>query len=185
MTTENIEQKAGDKAIQIGKVLGNVIINNPKPLSETRELSNLSVLKKRVWQFWIEGVLKKSIHENVLIELGIENKNDAVIHPWEGIIELPDKTQNKLPPHKKLIHIFDDVNRALLILGEPGSGKTMSLLELARDIIIQTEHNDFYSNPIPVIFNLSTWIDRKQPLIEWMANELTDKYYIPSQIGRP
>jgi hypothetical protein len=98
---------------------------------------------------------------------------------------LPDQSRQTLPPDKKISHIFDEMNRALLILGEPGSGKTITLLQLAQGLIAQAEADETFSHPVPVVFNLSSWLDKGQPLIDWMIGELTAKYQIPKRIGRP
>lgn len=76
------------------------------------------------------------------------------------------------------------MNRALLILGAPGSGKTVTLLQLARDLISQAEQDESFGQPVPVVFNLSTWTEG-QPLIDWLVAELSAKYQIPRRIGRP
>jgi predicted NACHT family NTPase len=74
------------------------------------------------------------------------------------------------------------MDHALLILGEPGSGKTITLLELARETILLAEKDS--TQPIPVVFNLSSWAKRKLPVQVWLVEELTSKYQIPSWIGR-
>ena len=65
------------------------------------------------------------------------------------------------------------MNGTILILGEPGSGKTTMLLELARKCIARAEQDD--NQPIPVVFNLSSW-DGKQSIDAWLVNELEIKY---------
>jgi hypothetical protein len=45
--------------------------------------------------------------------------------------------------------------RTLLILGEPGAGKTIALLKLAEDLIVGTTPD--LRQQIPVVFNLSSW----------------------------
>ena len=62
-------------------------------------------------------------------------------HAWEQVLELPDQNRQTLSPDKKISHIFDEMNRALLILGAPGSGKTITLLQLTRDLITQVEQD--------------------------------------------
>jgi hypothetical protein len=74
------------------------------------------------------------------------------------------------------------VGRSLLILGAPGSGKTITLLELTRDLIQRAEPDP--SQPIPVVFNLSSWAVKRQPLLDWLTNELRTKYRVPKRIGR-
>jgi MFS family permease/DNA polymerase III delta prime subunit len=172
-------------------IAGDQVITNvyeaPPPVlppAEAKERRELSILLDKVKTFWIEGVLEKSVHTIALIDLGKETQAEAVAHAWEQILELPDQSRQTLPPDKKISHIFDELNRALLILGAPGSGKTITLLQLARDLIAQAEQDESFSQPVPVVFNLSTWT-KGQPLVDWLVEELSVKYQIPKRIGRP
>ena len=168
------------------KIITNIYEAPPPPLppAEAKERHDLGVLLNKVKTFWIEGVLEKSIHNIALIDLGKESQAEAVAHAWEQVLELPDQNRQTLSPDKKISHIFDEMNRALLILGAPGSGKTITLLQLTRDLITQVEQDESFAQPIPVVFNLSTW-RKGQPLIEWLVAELSTKYQIPKRIGRP
>jgi eukaryotic-like serine/threonine-protein kinase len=153
--------------------------------AETQDRRNLEILLQRVKQFWITDYLEKSLHTEVLLELGKEVRSDAVAHPWERLIELPNQTRTIIPPGRKIVQIFNEFNRALLVLGEPGSGKTITLLQLARDLIARAEADTTFSQPIPVVLNLSSWTNTRQPLADWIVAELTTKYYVPKRIGRP
>jgi len=174
----------GDVSI-FGDVVGRdkITINLPQPLppAEAKDRANLLILLHKVKTFWIEGVLEKSVHNAVLLELGKETKPETVDHPWGMVLELPDQTNQVLPSGTKILEIFEKMNRAMLILGEPGSGKTITLLGLARDLINCAEADP--TQPIPVVFNLSSWTDKRQPLHEWLVFELTTKYQIPKRIG--
>jgi hypothetical protein len=72
-------------------------------------------------------------------------------------------------------------------LGEPGSGKTTLLLELARDLLLRAESDP--SQPIPVVFPLSTWAQSCKPLPEWLEDELSGAeirlYGVQRQIAKP
>jgi tetratricopeptide (TPR) repeat protein len=61
----------------------------------------------------------------------------------------------RMPSGTKIVNLFDEIGsgRSLLILGEPGSGKTTTLLDLTRELIIRAEQDIDYR--IPVVFNLS------------------------------
>lgn len=177
-----VQTVIGNKNIFTGT--GDIIINNPTPLAlvDAKDRAKQLILLGRVKNFWIEGVLEKSVHNAVLLELGKETKPEAVDHPWEMVLELPDQTAQMLPSETKIIDVFEKMNRAVLILGEPGSGKTITLLELARDLITRAEADP--TQPIPVVFNLSSWKDTSQPLGDWLVFELSTKYQIPKKIGR-
>jgi eukaryotic-like serine/threonine-protein kinase len=162
------------------------VYKSPPALSpaEAKEKRELNILLRRVKQFWIEGVLEKSVINIALIDLGKETQAQAVTHAWEQILELPDQTRQTVPPNKKIGQLFEEMNRSLLILGEPGSGKTITLLQLASELTKTAENDENYGQPIPVIFNLSTWTGKQQSLFDWMIAELSSKYQIPKSNSR-
>ena len=136
------------------QVLGDKIITvtyeappPPLPPVEARDRHDLGILLNKVKTFWIEGVLEKSIHNVALIDLGKETQIEAVAHAWEQVLELPDQSRQTLPPDKKISQIFDEMNRAILILGEPGSGKTITLLQLAQDLMPKLKQMKLSVNP--------------------------------------
>jgi hypothetical protein len=79
------------------------------------------------------------------------------------------------------MQVFDEMNSAMLILGEPGSGKTTMLLELARDCI-ERAHQDA-TRLIPVVFNLSSW-NENQTIDIWLVSELSTKYNVPKKLAQ-
>ncbi len=120
--------------------------------------------------------LKYSLQQDSLqidqyLELPMEEDLEAV-----GIQQRPKIY--KLPPETQIIDVFEreDIARRLLILGEPGSGKTTVLLQLARDLATQAIDNQ--NKPIPVIFELSAWKNDKLSIEEWLIAQLKDIYSI-------
>lgn len=143
---------------------------------------NRQRLLKRVRSFWIQGMLDQSLYQAVLIVLGLEEQPDALANPWSLIVQETDRPVRSLPAGTHILRVYDDSDGELLILGEPGSGKTTLLLELARDLLDRAERDD--AHPIPVVFNLSSWAAKRQPLVEWLAEELNLKYQVPSQLAK-
>jgi hypothetical protein len=156
-------------------------INVNISLAEQKQRDELLILLRKVKEFWIKGVLEKSVHGQALIELGKEAWTEKREHPWEQVLELPDQTSRTILPEEPIDKIFADVGRSLLILGAPGSGKTITLLTLARELIGHAEDNP--AQPIPVMFNLSSWTDPKKNLLGWLIDELVVKYQVPKKIG--
>ncbi|MBD2777590.1 NACHT domain-containing protein [Iningainema tapete] len=139
------------------------------------------VLLNKVKNYWIEGVLEKSLHTRVMIELGMEERLDAVEHL--GIEEL-EPSRQALPKGTGVTDIFSQMGegRTLLILGEPGSGKTTTLLTLTKHLIISTEQD--LSRQIPVVFNLSSWANKQQKIAEWLVQQLYEEYHVPKAKGK-
>lgn len=160
-----------------------------EPVVLTRERRNELALLQKVRTFWVEGVLERSLHGVALLELHVQPAAGAVDtpHPWEMMLDLPNRPgENALPPSTHLIEVFDGLEKegdpTLLILGEPGSGKTITLLELARDMLIRAEQEA--GHPLPVVFNLSAWGEKRLPFDQWLLEDLNQRYQIPRKIGR-
>jgi predicted NACHT family NTPase len=120
----------------------------------------------------VSDSLKQSLHQAVLMNLGKEEQPEQVERLWDTKIKVADQPNILLPNDTKTIEVFDreDIAGRLLILGNPGSGKTTTLLDLAKALIERAETEPDF--PIPVLFNLSSWNDDKQPLHKWMVQEL-------------
>jgi len=180
--SDNISQDVairGEGNIVVGK--GDVVFN-PIPPAEAQLRRDLGILLKNVENTWIKGVLEKSVHEAALLDLGMELREEAVDNPWRMVMESSDQSREALPQGRKIKDIFDEANRLLLILGEPGSGKTTTLLQLARDLIAEVD--EAFTQPVPVFLNLSTWTNKQQPLDEWLIGELNSKYRLPKKDGK-
>ncbi len=173
--------------ITIGDVAGRDI-NKPTiiqqaPLSDAQRqaLRNRAVLLSLVRRFWVEGVLHTSLHQQVRIELGLQLRPNAVDHPWQNIVCLPDQAPHVLPPGQPIRTVFDQAGGRLLILGAPGGGKTTTLLLLAEQLLDAAE--DDFTQPIPVVFQLSTWALSLPPLADWLVSELKERYKVPPNVG--
>ena len=70
---------------------------------------------------------------------------------------------------------------SFLIVGKPGTGKSTTLLELAKEIILKAKNNK--DIPVPVIFNLSRW-NQKQDMLNWLIEELKEQYKVKESWSR-
>lgn len=140
----------------------------------------LLILLRKVKQFWIEGVLEKSLHHATMIEMGMDMMHGVLDDPWGSVLERPGEKSQPLTLNQSIIDIFDEQGGSLLILGEPGSGKTTTMLDLTRDLITRAENDS--DQPIPVVLNLSSW--NGETLFDWLITELGAKYQIPKRVSR-
>jgi V8-like Glu-specific endopeptidase len=93
--------------------------------------------------------LSKSLYDEILISLDMELQPSEVIGSYDSDIIIGSKPGYNLPPEASIVDIFNhpEIAGKLLILGEPGSGKTTQLLKLIDFLIDQAELNIDY--PIP------------------------------------
>jgi len=136
----------------------------------------------KVRTFWITGVLEQSLHSTAIIKLGLYEQLNASANPWSLVVQESNQPARALPPGTPISRVFDDAGGELLILGESGSGKTTLLLELARDLLERAMRDD--TQPIPVVFNLSSWAWDPQSLPYWLVDELHSKYQVPRALGK-
>ncbi|MBE9036214.1 NACHT domain-containing protein [aff. Roholtiella sp. LEGE 12411] len=137
----------------------------------------------KVKNSWIDDVLKKSLQDEVLIELGLQQRPDAVDTPANWTWETPEQVRQTLPSGTRVIDKFESLgfDCSLLILGDPGSGKTITLLQLARELIEPAKED--VRLPMPVVLNLSSWKRQRQTLNKWLIEELNNEYDVPREIG--
>ncbi len=147
----------------------------------TSEERNRHQMLKNVRTFWIEGVLENSLHGAALLELGMQQEVGMVDHPWASLLRIPGLSDKTLPPDTSVLDVFDKLNGKLLILGDPGSGKTTTLLELARDLLTRAEGDAVH--PIPVVLNLLSWSKDQGTIAGWLVNELCRKYQVAPKIA--
>jgi hypothetical protein len=66
---------------------------------------------------------------------------------------------------------FDTYDGRILLLGEPGAGKTTTLFAFARDAVAARLADP--SRPLPIIAPIATWNAWEQtPLADWLANQI-------------
>jgi serine/threonine protein kinase len=154
-------------------------VKQKKPTSP--EERNRQAMLQNVRNFWIESVLENSVQDAILLNLGKSDASEQISNPWDTIVRTTSREDVKLATDASILDIFHQMNGKLLILGEPGGGKTTMMLELARDLLQQAEIDD--AHPLPVVFNLSSWAEKQLPLEDWLQEELSSKYQVPRRVA--
>jgi hypothetical protein len=126
---------------------------------------------------------QRSLVHEVLIALDLVERAAAVVCPLDLLVQRPDHADLRLPQGTRVVEMFDELDRALLILGEPGAGKTTLLLELALDLLGRAAQDA--AHRIPVVFQLSSWAQQRRPLADWLVDALHEQYEIPPRSGKP
>lgn len=131
--------------------------------------------------------LKKSLHYSIreqpqAVKLPMELQPHKVRRFWDK--EALSQAKSEIVPlDMSITDVFnsDEVGGRLLVLGEPGSGKTTMLLEIAYQLVKISAEN--VESPIPVLLNLSSWKDSNQSIIDWINVELR-KYRLSKTISK-
>ncbi|MEL6491430.1 MAG: NACHT domain-containing protein [Cyanobacteria bacterium J06621_3] len=85
---------------------------------------------------------------------------------------------------EKTYSIFhrDDIGGRLLILGEPGAGKTTELLTVAQRLV--KEAIEDHDKPIPLIFELYSW-PPNTPILSWLGQQMHIFYGVSKVLAEP
>ena len=158
------------------------LVSRSEHRQQLLEKQNRQRMLAKVHSIWIKGVLEQSLHGAALIALGLQDQPDAVENPWRLVLQQPHQSSQQLPPGTRITPVYDDSGGELLILGEPGCGKTTLLLELTRDLLNRARLES--THPMPVVFNLTSWAVKRQPLTNWLIEELNLKYQVPRKLGK-
>jgi hypothetical protein len=154
----------------------------PTPLPVPRERHQQYLLDEV--QAEVARRLEQTLSHAVLIDCLKEEHPYQVEPPGNDTVPFGSLQQRLLPPEMGIMEVFEQPKVAgkLLILGAPGAGKTTMLLQLAEALLARAATNP--SVPIPVLMNLSSWTDDKQPLASWVVAELKTKYGVRMDIGQ-
>jgi len=168
VTLQGRDITIGGDPIGRDKIINNTIniFTGPHDLLERR---NRRRMLEKVWNDRVKDELEQSLYNATLIELRMEYKPKAT------------PSTQPLPLGTKIAEIFDRANSELLILGEPGSGKTTMLLQLTRELIARAERDEM--QPVPVVFKLSSWAEKRPPLTKWLAEELGFYFRVRKEIA--
>jgi HEAT repeat protein len=116
-----------------------------------------------------------------LIDLDVEQTPDAVPARQQDMFDLLMSDEASGANFHTFAEAFAHFNQRALLLGEPGAGKTITLMAATRDASVARLADR--TAPLPIFGLLSVWDASKQtPLAEWLGK--SDKLLTPEAVGR-
>lgn len=145
-----------------------------------QERHNRHVMLRRVRSVWLQDVLEKSLHGGEIIDLGFAFRPSALAGSELPAWQQAPEYDYLLPVGTTIDEVFSASGGELLILGEPGAGKTTMLLQLVSHLLAQAEADE--AGPMPAVFSLSSF-DGSKTLDDWLLDELANNYEVPRKLG--
>lgn len=137
---------------------------------------NLLKLTRTIWQDYLE----QALHQTVRLDLPKREAPHLLARP-PMLLRVPERADVRLPPHTELYKLFVERGRSLLILGAPGSGKSVTLAELCVALLDAADADP--QQPAPVILDLTSW-GGKETLDAWLERRLNFQFELPTAATR-
>ncbi|MBD1884866.1 caspase family protein [Microcoleus vaginatus] len=142
----------------------------PSNLVRTNQFAQLSDTEEKLRELMNEKIEEglKELPKNVnkLINLNKKWQQEEVQHPDALNLSM---YRGEIPDDCSILEIFKEA-KTLLILGEPGAGKTTTMLGLAQALLKEK------NSPIPVLLKLSSWKQEQKTMINWLAEAVSEEY---------
>ncbi|NUT49398.1 MAG: NACHT domain-containing protein [Saccharothrix sp.] len=147
-----------------------------RPVTPERDSFGRRAMLSRMRRYWVDEVLRQSLHQQTIVELGLQERPDVLRRTWSLVLEEQDRVPRPMDPGVTLADVVEQHRGGLLVLGAPGAGKTTMLLTLLDDLLNEAARYD--TTPIPVMFRLSTWTSSGgRALEQWIVDELCGPLY--------
>ncbi|MGR3274035.1 CHAT domain-containing protein [Acaryochloris marina NIES-2412] len=154
----------------------------PSSALSRQDYRDRKIFLNKIRHAWIKGVLNKSLPSTARLTMGLVEQPDLV---QAVAISTAQPAGYPLPLGTSVPTYFEQLGlgRSLLLLGQPGAGKTIALLDLAETLLEQAEQDG--QAPLPVVLNLSTWgTQRTKPSIQhWLQQSLSRYYQVPQKVA--
>ncbi|MFF8717711.1 NACHT domain-containing protein [Streptomyces sp. NPDC015184] len=182
--------KADPKASVVGAVSGLValvltILARPGQNADVELGVVADELAKTVKRQWADEVEARRLNDPYPLPVAWRTADAALTESWARLTGLASSwpggppsdparwpaNEAGLAGHDAQIHeVFAHrvPTRRLVVLGEPGSGKTVLLIRLLQDLIQRREDGE----PVPVLFSLASWDPTHDSLEAWLAEQL-------------
>lgn len=157
----------------LASLLGSYVGDSPidGDLGQSSKLADYEQMRKRIYQYWVQGVMQTALKEVEAVRIGLSMQPEAIVrdsHRNVGDIPLSNDSR-----HVRQVY---DTFKSFLILGAPGAGKTIMLLQLTESLILSPPPT--HQRAIPLVLNLSSWVLDPKPLHEWLEDETWRTYRV-------
>jgi hypothetical protein len=162
--------EAGQKVLNLLKPVPTL----PPTLTDTAEPRKrlLRILKSE----YARRLQDSSLNPQISIDLQFQDRRELVGRP-----RLRSGSSTLVPQSLEAIYSQIEIDGKLLIVGNPGSGKSTELLKFAT--LMLDRGNAEITAPIPVLLDLSAWDDEAPSLEHWIARRLKRLYNIDNTIA--
>ncbi|MDX2075264.1 MAG: NACHT domain-containing protein [bacterium] len=146
----------------------------PKRITlEELDQQNREQILASFYKSWIEGVLHKNTEAGEFyVDYELQANAIDTSYQYDNFYHIPQDIRQALR----------EIGEQLLILGKPGAGKSILLLQLAEILYEEAKNN--YKSQMPLIFNLSSWLGKREKLEDWLIDEIDRNYKIDKKIAK-
>jgi GTPase SAR1 family protein len=181
-TWENIDEAFLDVEHRLRELIEHLPIARRSSAISASALQNREAMLQRLGNMY-KDLLADSLQEVAWIELDLAVRPGAVENTANLILHREDQTESLLPAGTSILQVYQDANQQLLLLGEPGVGKSTLLYHLGRHLVIEAGQQP--THPLPFLFPLSSWAEQRLPLDDWMVEQLCSPLYlVPREVSQ-
>ena len=150
--------------------------------SLAREPHFVAYLHQAVKDQWVVRTLEVALARHPLIDVPIRvfGSPNLDLAPASAFAYFQKAIK---PESAGIMEVFAATQGSLLILGEPGAGKTIWLLRLVDALLRRREHEPSSPLPAPVVLPLYSW-RREANLLVWMSRELARRYGLSQKMAQ-
>jgi hypothetical protein len=146
------------------------------PQPPPRDWRKLKTLLARMRLVWVTNMLERAVALTPAATPRMQGVPDRVERPAERLEKALGDQQPADATGSDVGRFFAEAGGTLLILGEPGAGKTVALLTLAREAADRAGQD--LRHPVPVVLNLASWAEFGGTLHEWIVAQVGGPYHV-------
>lgn len=144
--------------MKINHLLANA---QPKPSGVPLDHSTVQTVRE-----WLAGRYARRHRQKMADRLPVNLHFHASL---QGIWQRDHSSFIEVPVEEaagRIRRVFEQTKGRLLLLGAPGAGKTLQIIQLAQDLL------DSEPDAMPVLLNLATWTSEHATLLDWLKKSL-------------